>query len=698
MMSTTTDTFTGAFNLFQNGQLDEAQAQCQAILQQAPDHSDSLHLLGVILHQRGQHQQGIELIEKAIQINPNEATYYTNLGILLQATQQPAKAINAFSKAIELNPDIAELHNNLGLALATAGHLDKAIPCYQKALELKPAYSEAYNNLGLALKELNRWQDAVNCYQKALELNPNAPEAHYNLGVVALLDGQYDKAITCFERTFKLRSPFAELHYNMGRALQYSGKLKESSEHFRNALEFKPNYADAYNELGMSVHMTGQIEEGREYYLKAIELNPKLEKAYFNLGTAYGDLGDLDEALKCYEKALEMKPDYADPLAGIASILERQGKLEEAYNRLKPVIDAGTLNENISMVFANACRHFDRHDEAAQLLEKLLNTGSFPQFKREALHFTLGKVYDEMGEYDKAFDHYEAGNTLKPAIFDADKHVTVMDELIKIYSPDRYKTYPRSTNTSNRPIFIIGMPRSGTSLVEQILASHPDVFGAGELDDMHDLVKDLPRRLNSPNPAYMTCMNLLTQDVLEEMSLEYLNRLNRMSNDARWVTDKMPQNFMHLAFMTLMFPKAHFIHCIRNPLDTCLSCYFQLFSKGHEYSYDLRTLGIYYREYRRLMRHWCSLLDIEILDVSYEEVVADQEGQSRRILEFCNIPWDEACLEFYKTKRVVKTASYDQVRKPIYKKSKGRARNYINRLGPLVEVLKELEDVNLDEF
>ena len=231
------------------------------------------------------------------------------------------------------------------------------------------------------------------------------------------------------------------------------------------------------------------------------------------------------------------------------------------------------------------------------------------------------------------------------------------------------------------------MPRSGTSLVEQILASHPEVFGAGELELIHHYASTLTPTLGAKEP-YPLCLSHINQTVLEQFSTDYIHQLEKLDPTAKYVTDKMPQNFLHLGFIALLFPNAKVIHCIRNSLDTCLSCYFQPFIKGHAYSYNLTHLGAYYQQYQRIMRYWKALLPLDIFEIEYESLIEDMETQSRRLLEYCGIAWDDACLKFYETKRVVKTASYQQVRKPIYKSSVNRSDNYKAFIEPLIEAMK----------
>ena len=308
--------------------------------------------------------------------------------------------------------------------------------------------------------------------------------------------------------------------------------------------------------------------------------------------------------------------------------------------------------------------------------------------QRATLHYELGRLYDRKNAFDAAFRHFTLGNELKGQSrrFDASEHAQYIDALIQTYNSHFMSQAPRPTIRSQRPVFIIGMPRSGTSVIEQILASHPAVHGGGELLTMNSIVKNLPDELGSLAP-YPLCLTKLTQVNVDQLSQRYLDHLQTLSSDAVRVTDKMPTNFLHLGLINILFPEARVIHCLRDPLDTCLSCYFQNFGPWDSYTQDLRSLGAFYREYQRLMVHWRTVLDIAILDIQYEDLVADQEGVSRKMTAFCGLEWDERCLRFYDSKRAVSSASHDQVRQPIYRRSVGRWKNYRDYLGPLQEGL-----------
>ena len=409
--------------------------------------------------------------------------------------------------------------------------------------------------------------------------------------------------------------------------------------------------------------------------------------AWLNLASALMTFSELDEALACCEKALQLQPDNIDAIALAARIEQHAGQIEKAYQRLKPLVDSGVEQANMAAAFSDVCSSMNCPEEAIGLQEKLLRGGdSLPVISKRSLHFDRGKLYSKTRDYDKAFANYRAGNELRDIDWDPAVNSVRVDNIIQVFSKTFLASAPRATLRSQKPVFVLGMPRSGTSLAEQILASHPLVYGAGELADLLALVQKLPAftgtDLNFPNAA-----TALDQAALDSMAQQYLSRLDELSADAQRVVDKMPGNFSFLGLIELLFPDARVIHCTRDPMDTCLSCYFQDFSRAQPYTYDLTHLGLFYRDYQRLMAHWKETLSIPILDVSYEELVSDQEAMSRRMIEFCGLDWDDSCLQFHQTERFVGTASYDQVRRPIYNTSVKRWEKYKTHLGPLVDAL-----------
>ncbi len=387
-------------------------------------------------------------------------------------------------------------------------------------------------------------------------------------------------------------------------------------------------------------------------------------------------------------QAIRIAPGDSEAVVALAKMYERQGDPARSYEILRPLLETGADSCALGAVYCTISPKINRQKEAMAHAERLLRRADNPSAELQQLYFCLGKAYESLADYDRSFEHYYRANEIISFDYRPEEFTRKIDNIISAYSARFMASAPRARVCSDRPVFVVGMPRSGTSLVEQILASHPQVYGAGELLDIQNIVDDLPLRIGA-DPSGADWVNLLNSEILDSCAQRYLDRLAGFSKDARRVTDKLPHNFMHLGPIELIFPTARIIHCDRDPLDTCLSCYFQEFGGKHTYTTKLPWLGHHYREYTRLMAHWRSLVTLPMLEVQYEDLIAEPDHWIRKIVEFCGLEWDDRCLRFYELERPVRTLSYDQVRRPMYKTSAGRWSRYEKHLGPL---LKALED------
>ncbi len=522
----------------------------------------------------------------------------------------------------------------------------------------------------------------------------NTPaRAKKNEAMTRMQAGDLNQARVLFSEACRLEPADAEGWCMLATVTGQLGNAGDAEAYFRKALDLDPDYGMAHQYLANHLTSQGRYAEAVDAYHQALRIKPHSIPANINLAAALVLQGRYDAALSSYETALGLDPECRKAVLGMAHVYERQGKVQQALDLIQPYLDAGDLGADVAMIFAALCRPLKRCDEAIALLERILSRGAPPldDGQRTTLHFRLGRLYDAKGDFDAAFRHCAQGNAIKARHwpFDPHAHRRYVDSLITAFSPTFMAGAPRAARGVNRPVFIVGMPRSGTTLVEQILASHPRVFGAGELDEISLIAADLPTQCGATMP-YPACLESVTQPVLERSARQYVNYLDGVSpRDAEYVTDKMPANFLHLGLIRLLFPEAHIIHCIRDPLDTCLSCYFQNFGPGLSFSYDLEHLGAYYREYLRLMAHWRDVLHLPMLEVRYEDLVEHQERVSRDIVAFCGLEWDDRCLRFYEAPRLAATASYDQVRQPLYKGSVGRWRHYADHLGSLARAIAD---------
>ncbi|WP_417383092.1 tetratricopeptide repeat-containing sulfotransferase family protein [Gimesia sp.] len=396
---------------------------------------------------------------------------------------------------------------------------------------------------------------------------------------------------------------------------------------------------------------TGELLLGIDLLKKAISLNPNIAEFHHNLAAIYRQTGDFKLSEEHYLTALRLKPDYA-----------------EAYFNY------------------SATRKFNADEPILAELERQSARTDLSDEDRCFLGFAAGKIFNDVKEYDKAFSFYEMGNRFKNATFDINRFRNDVDRLISVFTAERIRELAVLGHQSSVPVFIVGMPRTGTTLVEQILSSHPDIHGAGELPDISSISGTMQQH-SSPKTEYPECISCVPQKVFTGFADAYLRRLRTFNQSAARVIDKMPGNFIHLGLLAIMFPQAKVIHCRRHPLDTCLSCYFQRFRRGHEYSFDLTHLGLYFQEYERLMQHWLEVLPVTPFDLHYADLVNDQEDVSRKLVDWTGMPWDDKCLSFHDNTRPVTTASNWQVRRPMNKSGLDRWKKYDQHLNPLREAL-----------
>jgi len=595
------------------------------------------------------------LFRRAAKTDRNSADAYHYLGIALTGLNRAEQAVRSYEKALAMRPNFAEAHNNLGHALQTLGRAKEAIAHYEKALAIRPDYAEARNNLGNAVHMLERPEEAIAHYRQAIAIRPAYAEAYVNLGNALRGVGRMEQAIAHYERAVALDPKHAEAHHHLGNALVAAGRSEEAVAHFATALAINPSWAEAHTSLGSTLHLLRRYDEAITQYERALAIRPDYAEAHNKLGAIFLALGRPDEASHAYENA-------------IASSARRAG----AYWNL-----AQTKR------FAPDDRHL------AAMRELARDMASLDVDEQLDLHFALGKAFADLGDHKQSFRHVLRGNSLmrQQISYDEASMLQRFARIRAVFSAGLIRKQQGFGDPSPVPVFIVGMPRSGTTLVEQILASHPKVFGADELPEMGKLAAGISGPDGSSFPEAVRCMS---GEQLRELGEAYLRAIRRMAPEAERITDKLPGNFAHAGLIHLTLPNARIIHTRRDPRDTAVSCFSILFSKGQlEFTYDFGELGRYICAYKGLIDHWRSVLPEGVmLEVQYEEVVENLEQQARRIVAHCGLEWNNACLAFYRTERSVRTASAAQVRRPIYHSSVGRWRQHEDQLRPLLQALE----------
>ena len=705
----------------QHGRLSPAAGLYQSLLAQNPNDVDALHLLGVVAHQRGHDNRAEELIARAIALDPHVAAFHANLGDVYRALGKLEQGAACCRTALQLQPSYSEAANNWGLILMGQGQFDAAAAKFRDALQMQPNFAMAQNNLGNALRLAGDLPQAMAEFRRAIELQPNLAEAQTNLGQMLLEQNELDEALLHCREAVRLRPDFPEAQNNLGNVLRDRGDLAEATECYQKSLQLNPNLAMTYNNMAQALQEQGRFDEARTWYQQALQRDPNVARIHCNLASLLIEQEQDAEATRRFEIALRLDPNYAEAHVGLAALLRDDGRHHEslaAYQeaiRLKPSLAAahsgmGRLLEELGRMseaeaaFREAIRHDARpafaYGQLATLqrtkfsevdfeaMRTLLMDPTQSEAKRSSLYFGLAQVLDARGNYADAAEHLRQANALRQADwekrgkgYDPDEHARFVDRIIATFTPEFFQRTREFGLPTERPIFIVGLPRSATTLTEQILASHSRVFGAGEQRLAREGFESLPGILNS-TALPIDCLAQIDGESIRKVAQWHLDRLSQLNVSADRVVDKMPDNYLYLGFLQVLFPQARFIHTRRDQRDVAVSCWMTSFSQLR-WAFNVDHIASRFRQYDRLLKHWRKVLPVTLLEMDYETTVADLERASRRLLEGCGLDWELACLEFHQTARPVRTASVTQVRQPIYSRSVARWKHYEQDLATL---------------
>jgi tetratricopeptide (TPR) repeat protein len=475
---------------------------------------------------------------------------------------------------------------------------------------------------------------------------------------------------------------------SIGDSAYSRGNFASARDAYLNAARLHPQQADYVRKAGIAEWAGGNLEAAGMHLRHALQVDPLFAVGRSSLGEWLLARGMPGEALAATSRAIELAPQRGDVVLAHAWTLESAGRHDESWGLLQQLLSRKQYTPSLAHLYGRMALHRGQQLSALDLINRYLQSGNLLPFYASNLNVAAAELLDSLGRYDEAFAHAERGNAIRGRRYKPADHQAFTDRTLACFTRQKAALLPKATGRSDFPVFIVGVPRSGTTLVEQVLASHPQVFGAGELYYLSHCVARIVDSLSVSPDDYPRCLDLLTAGQVNETAGVYLRSLRALNPAARRITDKMPLNFAHLGLVSMLFPESRVIHCVRDPLDTCLSCFMTPFSAGHDFKYDLTDLGHFYRQYQRLMSCWKGALDLRILDVCYEDLVADTEAQCRRMIQFLELPWDDACLRFYENSRPTATASGQQVRRPIYKTSVGRSKRYEKHLGPLKSALE----------
>jgi len=475
----------------------------------------------------------------------------------------------------------------------------------------------------------------------------------------------------------------------LAQQLERRGNFAGALEIYRALVKKHPNASDLHFAIGHALVRMANYEQAQPSLERAIRIDPRKARYHNFLATSLSAQSKTDQALAAATRAMELEPDAPSNIFILAEMLRLNKRAEESFELLEPVVSKPDADLQVIALFGRTATAIGKPERAAEILQRALQRDDVNDETRARLSFALGTALDKLKDYDSAWPAFETANRCRAIGYDAQGEDAWADETMRLWSKERLPTLPRARDASEIPVFVLGMPRSGTTLVEQIISAHPRAHGAGERQS----VFAVERELIKPNEQFGTRLErleALKPAVIDRVSRRELRQLRKTAPKAERIADKMMQNFLNLGLIWMLYPGARVIHCVRDPLDTCLSNYFQDFASppAQAFSYSIDGLAHYYGLYRRMMRHWKNVLDTPILDVVYEQMVDDQDAQSRRIIEFLGLEWDDACLSFHKAERPVVTLSAEQVRQPMYRSSRHRYRNYERHIGPLREALE----------
>jgi tetratricopeptide (TPR) repeat protein len=664
--------------LEERGLLEDAVESFERATALEPKFAEAHNDLGEVFLRLGRTDAAIASCRRALALRPRFAAALGNLANAERARGALAAAIAGYRCVIVLEPGLAEAHRNLGSALLEAGETEAAIVSLHRAVELRPEFSAAVTQLARALTAAGRGAEAIPYFERLLVRDPRIEILDEYAALQAGL-GRYEAAARCYRSLLDRMPDTARLHANMGHVLHCLGEFEAAIGHCRQAIELDPRLPEAHLHLGNSLLALNLLHEADDAYGAGLEIDPDHAALHTARAMAERSLGKLADAEASTRRSLALRPQAADTLALLGSLATDHGRFDEAEGLLRKAL---ALNPELpealtSLAFLRKMSPADApwRDAAQRVLARGVAVAHAIN-----LHHALGKYYDDVDNLDAAFRHHRLGNELARRTrvrYDRDDMTQRVTRTLAAFDRNALAALAHGGVASERPVFVVGMPRSGTSLTEQILASHPQVHGAGEL--LYWIFAADAERAASGECRAAT---------IAELGRTYLEGLEAQAPDAARVVDKLPVNFRNVGLIHAALPGARFIHLERNSLDTCLSIYFQGFSAAHSYATDFGDLAHYNHEYRRLMAHWRAVLPSQtLLEVRYEDLVDEPEDWSRRMLMHIGLPWNPLCLGFHRTARPVLTASNWQVRQPISRKSVDRWRRYERFLGPLREAL-----------
>ena len=651
-LSTPKARFNEIMELVDRGDYAHAEGLCRALLQKHPNDINVLGLRGAVLIKLNRFEEAEQALRQTIRLAPTFAKPHEDLGFVLLELNRPAEAADVLRNAVRLDPELEWAHLNLGKALARLGFGAEADTAFEKSFALNPerrklAHAAEHHKEG-------RLEEAERLYREVLRDNPQHVDALRMLGRIALSAKRNADAERLLRRAVELAPDFGGAIMDLARLLKEQNRFDEALEHCNRLVELEPQNPQAHFQLAGTLAPAALTWRAIEAYRRALELQPKFPGAHLGLGHVLKTVGRQEEAVAEYRECIRLKPDNGESYWSLANL-----------------------------------KTYRLTDDDIAAMEASLQRDDLTDQSRVNFLYAMAKAFEDRGDFERAWGYYEQGNGTQRRLekYDPVQTEVMHDAIVDVFDAELIKNKAGGGSADGSPIFIVGLPRSGSTLIEQILASHSQVEGTSELPYLGRVATSLNRN-RADGINYPEAVRELSAEHFESLGRDYLGhaKMHRAEGKPRFI-DKMPNNFPGVGFLHLVLPNATIIDARRHPLDACLSCFRQLFAKGQTFTYDLIDIGEYFLEYERMMDHWHALLPGKVLTVQYEVLVHNFDVEVRRLLEHCRLPFEEACLRFYETDRPVRTASSEQVRQPIHTRSIGFWRNYDDKLDQLKDVL-----------
>ena len=624
---------------------------------------------------------------ETLEQNQDDVNMTALLGAILLKARDFDEAERRLRRAIELAPNFAKPHEDLGFLLIETGRIDEAVETLKNATRLDPQAEMAFFYLGRALSMIGKGEEADAAFEASFALNPQRRKLA--LAAEHHKQGRHDEAQRLYRELLSDSPENVDAMRLLAGILTNKSETEESEALLQRAISLAPDYALALLDLGQIYHEQHRYGEALDCFQRACRLQPTAAKPHYLLASTLAPVGRTEDSLASYRRALELQPKHAGALLGTGHTLKTLGHQQEAIQAYRQCIRLRPENGESYWSLANLKTYQLTDNDIEAINSALRREDDLTDQSAVNFLFALAKAHEDAGDFDTAWHYYSRGNAKQRMLehYDPVQTEVMNDEIIEVFDQQLLEEHTGLGYPDQAPIFVLGLPRSGSTLIEQILASHSQVEGTSELPYLGRVATSLNRNradgINFPH-----AVRELRPPHLKALGKDYLERarLHRQTEAPRFV-DKMPNNFPTIGFLHLVLPNAKIIDARRHPLDSTLSCYRQLFAKGQTFVYDLTDIGEYFLEYQRLMDHWHNVLPGRVLTVQYEDLVSDFDNQLHRLLDYCELPWEDACARFYETERPIRTASSEQVRQPVYTQSIHFWRNYEKHLGELIEVL-----------